>query len=107
MYVELGKILGQHEAVFQTREAIAAQKKVAETAAAWARGYGMYEDCGESYCEDKRVQENILEYLIRLKINQEKYLKKIKYEFKEAYPEFDLAAFLVESHKGNKSRVRP
>ncbi len=98
----LGKIMGQHEAVFRARAAIFAQKKVAETAARWARGYGHFEDCGDGYREDKVVQDSILEHMVQHKITEERHLKRMKHEFKEEYPEFDLSGFLIEVHKDNK-----
>lgn len=42
--------------------------------------FGMYEDCGEYYCQNEAVAKAVLDELVRVKISTEKYSKKLKHE---------------------------
>lgn len=79
------KINGVKDCLKYLRQEIKEAKKELEAAKADSISFGCFDDCGDSYRDMLVRAQSRLDTLVDLKINIEKYSKKLKNEFNEKY----------------------
>ena len=93
--IALGRVLEAHDARSRARHAIKPLKNELEVAKEKAFHYGMFEDCGDFYVEQKALAEREVSNAVSAKIAAERRYKGMKLTFLETYPAF---AGLLEKH---------
>lgn len=90
IYIEIGKILAVYQQRSQIRSNAKKLMKQLDESYSNVRMFGMYDDCGSSYIQEYERIRHTIDEVVKQKISMDKYCKKLRLEFIEKYPEYEV-----------------